>query len=599
VYGDGSTFYIDNLVGASSMVGTAPPTSPPTPSSVQTQTPTESPTQQPNGTPSPTNSPNTKTPTYVPSKMPTNAPQQIVTPSPTSSPSSRAPTSNPSKAPTNAPQPIVTPSPVSSTPTILFDEFIAPMPWNTSVWLPRLPLSGSVATSGVSSTEALDGFSAKLLYPKNRPEGEWGPRYSTQIMSAEMNLYGHYEARLKSGQANPGEGVISAFFIYRNDEVDYDGDGIIDNHEIDFELLNSDRSSIWCSVYTDYQYIADVENFHRNSARVNIATGEIHATIPGNEGNWDLVEIDPLGWTMPGFDHSSTIYKYGFDWSQEKVSFWIDLEDGMGHLVLFEVLSDGSNGPNDHVPSMAAPTFFNIWHTYVDWWSRADAPQLTKDAIMEIDYVKVSSISSTDRPTVSPTPLPSSSPTTSPPTQNPTKILTESPESNAPTSSPTYSGYCSDRTGRCAIGGNASECGCYSSRRLLLKGSNKYSAVNELRTRRKLAKKTSSPTQSSTPLPTDSPTKATLPPTQAPTKLTPEPTNPPTMPATCECLATALPTASPTSEPSKPPTISPSLPPTLPPTIGCLVKNLVCNPNTPVECCSGVCEQKGHSYRCT
>ncbi len=94
-----------------------------------------------------------------------------------------------------------------------------------------MPLStyGAAATTGVYIPEAHDDSGATLLYPANRPVGEWGPAYSTQIKSTDMNLYGNYEARLKSGRANAGEGVISAFFIYFNDEVDYDGDGIHDN----------------------------------------------------------------------------------------------------------------------------------------------------------------------------------------------------------------------------------------------------------------------------------------------------------------------------------------------------------------------------------
>ena len=136
-----------------------------------------------------------------------------------------------------------------------------------------------------------------------------------------------------------------------------------DNHEIDFELLNSDRSALFTSVYTDYQYVNDLCSFHRNSARIDIATGEVFATVPGNEGNWDLVQVESLPFTVPGFDHSASFYTYGFEWSESKVSFYIDLEDGVGHRALFEVLSDGSGGMNDHIPNMPAYTFFNTWHT--------------------------------------------------------------------------------------------------------------------------------------------------------------------------------------------------------------------------------------------
>mmetsp|Transcript_30671 Transcript_30671/g.56760 ORF Transcript_30671/g.56760 Transcript_30671/m.56760 type:complete len:370 (+) Transcript_30671:1245-2354(+) len=197
-------------------------------------------------------------------------------------------------------------------------------------------------------------------------------------------------------------------------------------------------------------------------------------------------------------------------------------------------------------------------------------------------------------PTGSPTSPPSLSPTTREPTWFPT-----SPPSSSPTISPTYSGYCSDQTGRCSFGGNASECGCFPiARRQLLKGREHGSAHGSLR--RKLKKKTPSPTQSATPQPTRTPIKATLPPTDAPTKEpTHQPTSSPTAPVPCECLETATPTSSPTPNPSKPPTDAPMEPPTSSPTNGCLTKNVSCNPANQTECCSGVCDLKGQSWKCT
>ena len=430
----------------------------------------------------------------------------------TSSPTTSAPVTS---APVTSPPPI-TPSPAVST-AILHDEFTTPNPWDTSIWQPRLPLSQSVATTGVTMPLALDGHGATLLYPKDRPATEWGPRYSTQIKSTEMNLYGKYESRLKSGRAGEGEGVISAFFIYRNDEVDYDGDGIHDNHEIDFELLNSDRSSIWCSVYTDYQYVNDVCTFHRNSARIDVATGEVWATVPGNEGNWDLVQIDSLDWNMPGFDHSASFYTYGFEWSENKVAFWMDLEDGVGRRELFEVVSDGSGGPNDHIPDMEASTFFNLWHTYVDWFSRADAPPMSVDTVMEIDYVLVTPISSgVDEPTshpttLSPVPAPTNSPTGKPTTIAPTSKPTSAP-TNEPTPSP-KNGIC---TSSSPVSGTScssnDDCNCLLERRRRrtqsLLRANHYQQGH-----RNLPRKTPRPT----PKPTTSP-----------------PTSP--SPSACECL---------------------------------------------------------------
>ena len=67
----------------------------------------------------------------------------------------------------------------------------------------------------------------------------------------------------------------------------------------------------------------DLCSFHRNSARIDITTGEVFATVPGNEGNWDLVQVESLPFTVPGFDHSASFYTYGFEWSESKVSFYL------------------------------------------------------------------------------------------------------------------------------------------------------------------------------------------------------------------------------------------------------------------------------------
>lgn len=270
-------------------------------------------------------------------------------------------------------------------PAFALDDDFAATSWDTSVWRTRTPLPGSAVTTGAPAAAARDGREAQLTYPRDRPASEWGPRYASQIMSVQARLYGDYQARLSSGRAGTGEGVISAFFTYFNDGGDWDGDGIVDNHEIDIELPNSDRSAIFLSVYTDYQYSGNTETFHRNGARVNLATGEVWATAPGGEGGWDLLPAPPLPFSVPGFDHTARLYTYGFEWREDRVTFWIDLEDGAGRRQLWEVRGSAL----DHIPSLPTPTFFNTWHNPVDWWSRANAPPPSVDAVMHVDYVTV------------------------------------------------------------------------------------------------------------------------------------------------------------------------------------------------------------------
>lgn len=273
-----------------------------------------------------------------------------------------------------------------SAPAHALDDDFTATSWDTQTWRTRTPLPRAVARTGAADAAADDGAACELVYPRNRPDSEWGPRYATQISSVEAELYGDYTARLQSARGrNDREGVISAFFTYFNDETDHDGDGIIDNHEIDFELSNTERSVLYLSVWTDYQYLSNTESFHRVGARVDLATGSIRATPPGGEGGWDAIEVGPLPFTVPDFDHSAQYYTYGFEWRADRVTFWIDLEDGAGPRELWEV----TGNPGDRIPNIASPTFFNVWHNPVNWFTRADAPAPTRNAVMRVDWVSV------------------------------------------------------------------------------------------------------------------------------------------------------------------------------------------------------------------
>ena len=188
----GGTFFIDNLIGAISDDAVTTTTS-----STTTATSTSTSSTSSVGT-------TTTTTTTTTTELP-----------PTTTSSTLATTSTPSTS--------TSPPPPDDT-ILLFDEFTSSN-WDPNKWQPRLPLSSSQATSGTFLPNANDNYGATLLYPKDIPESQWGPRYSTQIKSTDLYMYGNYEARLRSGQANAGEGLISAFFTYRNDEIDYDGDG--------------------------------------------------------------------------------------------------------------------------------------------------------------------------------------------------------------------------------------------------------------------------------------------------------------------------------------------------------------------------------------
>lgn len=250
-------------------------------------------------------------------------------------------------------------------------------------WVQRKPLVGSRVVAPYADAAAYDGAVVRLVYPAKRPDWEGGPGLATQIRTAATSMYGRYTARLQSADCASNEGVVSAFFTYANDEVDWDGDGLVDNHEIDFEFLGAEPQHIYVAAWTDYEELAGGEAFHRIAARVNMRTGEVVATPSGGAGTWDLEPVAPLAFTVPAFDHTAQPYTYGFDWSETQVRFWIDLEDGAGERELFTI----NGAPGDEIPNRPASTFLNVWHNTVNWASQTTARAPQRVASFQVDQV--------------------------------------------------------------------------------------------------------------------------------------------------------------------------------------------------------------------
>lgn len=262
----------------------------------------------------------------------------------------------------------------------LEDDFAASS-LDTVAWYARLPLDGARVLSGRVEADALDGKAARLIYPADQPV--WGPRYATQLMARAPSHYGSYESRLRSARSAVGEGVISGFFTWASDGTDQDGDGLIDNHEIDFEFSNVERGVLYLSVWTAYDDSDGSERFRRTARRIDLRRGRVWGTPAGGEGDWDLVRLDDLDFADATYDHGARFYTYGFDWAEDSVHFWVDLEDGAGPRTLWT----HTGVPDVDIPSLPSPIFLNVWHNPVNWWTRADAPPPSRNAILRADYV--------------------------------------------------------------------------------------------------------------------------------------------------------------------------------------------------------------------
>ena len=178
---------------------------------------------------------------------------------------------------------------------------------------------------------------------------------------------------------------MNGFFTYFNDGSDHDLDGIVDNHEIDFEFLAAEPTSIYMTVWTEYQDDGSGEVFRKTTRKVNLKTGEVWQTPAGGEASYDLAPTAPLGWTARRFRPSKAFSSYRFTWAAGSVEYAIDLGDGAGWRTLWTL----TGAANEIIPSIPAPLFFNTWHNATHWDSDADAAPPKKDAAMHVDSVSV------------------------------------------------------------------------------------------------------------------------------------------------------------------------------------------------------------------
>jgi len=250
---------------------------------------------------------------------------------------------------------------------------------------PQVPLPGSSVNAPVADPKGLDGAVVELIYPGRMPTSYSGPEWATQIQTTDARQYGVYEARLRPASASGGVGVVSAFFTYFNDGLDHDGDGLVDNHEIDFEFLAAEPAAIYLTVWTAYQEDAGGEVFRKLTRKVNLRSGRVWQTPPGGEGTYDLIEVAPLGWRARRFSAPHAYRTYRFEWQSTEIVFSTDLEDGHG----FRTLWDLTGAPNVVIPSLPAPCFFNLWHNPEHWKTGRAARSPRRAVRFRVDRVSL------------------------------------------------------------------------------------------------------------------------------------------------------------------------------------------------------------------
>jgi hypothetical protein len=240
--------------------------------------------------------------------------------------------------------------------------------------------NGGAVGFGLANANAADNAVAELYFhgdPALGPSDKLSPDYATEIGTDDGTFrYGTYRTRVQLARCAANEELVNGIFTYFNDGKDHDGDGLVDNSEIDIEILCSDPSIISLTVWTEYTSDAAGKNRHV-SRMIRTKTGDYedtrdYDTVIGNGSNPDFKQ--------PGFPDPEAFYEMGFEWHAGSIRYFMVLG---GKEVTLWTLADAKD-----IPTLAAPFLFNVWHSE-DWWnSKGAADYPASDAVMRVDWFR-------------------------------------------------------------------------------------------------------------------------------------------------------------------------------------------------------------------
>jgi hypothetical protein len=136
--------------------------------------------------------------------------------------------------------------------------------------------------------------------------------YTSVSLATKKNYqYGRFEVKMKPAKGN---GIISAFFLHRNDPW----------QEIDFEFLGNDTTKILSNVY----YNPGVDGVKYNY---------------GNRGTPTIIDLN--------FDASFEFHKYSIEWEPHEIRWYVD-------DILIHLRSTWEPTP---IPDLPMQFYINIW----------------------------------------------------------------------------------------------------------------------------------------------------------------------------------------------------------------------------------------------
>jgi len=248
-------------------------------------------------------------------------------------------------------------------------------------WEEQLVLPGAATHIGVGSSAARDGYAAELRLPGHDEYGaddNVGPKYATQLATTERYHFGTYRSRLGFGRCPAGEEAVQAFLGFFNDGQDRDGDGIVDDLEIDAQVLCSAPHRLFLTVFTD-----DEETprrlFRKLSRMIDFESGEVSATPQSDSDSFVSTGRDP-SLALPDVFAAGEWYELGFDWHRESLRFFL--------VHAGQELTLWSLDRADQIPAQPVYVMYNSWHPSSHWYppeSSADYP--AEDVVLRVDWL--------------------------------------------------------------------------------------------------------------------------------------------------------------------------------------------------------------------
>ena len=225
------------------------------------------------------------------------------------------------------------------------------------------------------------GKGEKILSLKIDPADSAGAGRGPEIISKGFTHFGTYSARLKVPdvrKVQPNTGAVVGYFTYYMDSIA----GL---SEIDFEWLVADPTIIYVGTWTGEQ-----GKLKRIGRIINLAKGIIYNTSyrEGHQGtNIPLTGEQNKPETVPaltGYDASARFYTYGFDWYNNRITWWIINPVNNIKQILWDY-----QGSMTGIPQHASLYRINFWHTN-NWAVETNPASLEKPAQpyeLEVDSI--------------------------------------------------------------------------------------------------------------------------------------------------------------------------------------------------------------------